>query len=607
MTCPYSDQVNEKLGIDIDSFFSDLDNCNRLTPLRATDKIIICTLLLGKKQSEVNIIVNTRNIKDRLSNFIYFKIAQLMVVDQSTISNNWTLILNWLLDPAQKYRLHPSTQLNADNFQASFGKQVFLYTHDRAIGTDQISGAHFYQRNMFFQAKECFVAAWKSGRTAFNSGSPEILIYLNNCVIDENIPELERQNISVYTIAVVVPIHHDRGQIATETLQGIAQIQLQINAQISVLAIEDLKLTTEAAPPLCIQRFALKILIVNDINNLHTGNDRTAENLMKLSSSLNLIAVIGHYSSEATSRALPVYAKAGMILVNSSSTSTKLSSLGASERLCFFRIPPMDAINATNLIGFLSISSNFPHLPKRKKVAIIYAENSTYARSYLAAVQQELGSRKKDFDLISSFGYENEDHLRLSDYTKKINKAEIDIVILIIDARIDPNFLANTGLLSELDLDHCVLAGSATLYRQRFGRINCPGQPPIITCLPWHLHSSVNGQQTSNNLANDFCTLAESLWGREKVTWRSATAYDSVLIIARVLQKFPDISSSDILQQRMKRYLKDQNQSLDGVTGQLSFQENGDRHHPPTEIVQLCWDETARNWQWQCVFTSRAE
>jgi hypothetical protein len=51
---------------------------------------------------------------------------------------------------------------------------------------------------------------------------------------------------SVYTIAVVVPIYHDRRQISAETLQGIAQIQLQINAQISELSINDLELTAEA-------------------------------------------------------------------------------------------------------------------------------------------------------------------------------------------------------------------------------------------------------------------------------------------------------------------------------------------------------------------------
>jgi branched-chain amino acid transport system substrate-binding protein len=595
MTCPECDQVNEKLGIDIDSFFNDLDQFNDLKP---TDKRIICASLLGKTREEIEEITHCK-IKDRLSSFIYLRIAKLMSVEQSKIAGNWIVILNWLLDPSRDYRLNPSTQLNADNFQASFGRQVFLYTYDREIGTAQIRGARRYQSNSFYQAQQCFLFAWNNGKNIFNSGSPEISIYINNCAIELNAAELAKRNIAVYTIAVVVPIYHDRGQIAAETLQGIAQIQFQINAQVPELSINELELTSQVPSPLSIQKFALKILIVNDINNLHNGNDRTAENLVKLSSSLNLIAVIGHYSSEATSRALPVYAEAGIVLVNSSSTSTKLSSVDIGKQLCFFRIPPMDSINAANLISFLSISANFPHLPKQKKVAIIYAKNSTYSKSYLAAVQEELQARKKDFKLLSTFGYISEDHLRSSDYMSEISSAEVDVVILIIDARIEPNFLANTGLLSKLNLDHCVLAGSATLYRQRFSQ--AIGQPQIISCLPWHWHSAVNGHQSDNNLANNFCALAANLWGSEKVTWRSATAYDSVLLIARMLQQFPDITNASMLLQRMDEYLKNKSHQMAGVTGKILFQKNGDREHPPAEIVKLCWNEDIRDWQWECI------
>jgi branched-chain amino acid transport system substrate-binding protein len=605
MACLECDRVNEKLGIDIDSFFNDLDRSSNLgesNKLEPMDKIIICASLLGKSRGEITKMTNCR-VQDRLSRFIYPKIAKLMSVKQNKIAGNWILILNWLLDPVYEYRLNPTTQLNADNFQASFGRQVFLYNNDRGVGTAQNGGAKRYQSNSFYQAQQCFLSAWNTGKKTFNSGSPEISIYINNCAIELNASELEKRKIAVFTIAVVVPIHHDRGQIAAETLQGIAQSQLQINAQIPELSINDLELTAQVPSPLSMQKFALKILIVNDINNLHNGHDRTAENLVKLSSSLNLIAVIGHYSSEATSRALPVYSEAGIVLVNSSSTSTKLSSLDIGEQLCFFRIPPMDSINAASLISFLSIPANFPHLPKQKKVAIIYAKNSTYSKSYLSAIEQELAARKMDFELLSIFGYTSEDHLRSSDYMTEISSAGVDVVILVIDARIEPNFLANTGLLSELNLKHCVLAGSATLYRQRFSRAMI--QPQIISCLPWHWHSLANGYQSDNNLANNFCTLAASLWGSdkvsEKVTWRSATAYDSVLLIASMLQKFPDVTDSHMLLQRMDEYLKNKHRPMEGVTGQILFQKNGDREQPPTEIVKLCWNEAIRNWQWECV------
>ncbi len=604
----YSDQVNEKLGISIDLFFIDLDNLEDFENLQEIDKVIICTSLLGKSRREITAITKITNprvrVQDKLGR-IYNGIANLTSLNRQGIADNWTLILNWLLDPAQKYRLNPGIQLNADSFQASFGRQVFLYPFDRKIGTAQTTGAKYYQSRSFYLAQECFLFAWQTGKNLFNSSSPEILIYINNCVIELNCAKLERQGIAIHTIAAVVPIHHDRGQIAAETLQGIAQIQFQINAQILELSMNKLALTAKMPQRLAIPNFVLKILIVNDINNLHDGPDRTAENLVNLSSKLNLIAVIGNYSSEATSRALPVYSEASIVLVNSSSTSIKLSTLDIGERLCFFRIPPMDTINAASLIKFLSVPANFPHLPKQKRVAIIYAQESAYSQSYLTVVENELSNNSENFKLSSTFGYSRIDHLNLglSDYVIKISRDKIDVVILIIDTRIEPNFLANTGILSYLDLSHCVLAGSATLYQQKFSRDILAYQPKIISCLPWHFDSYSNGCESNNSLANDFCVLAESLWGNERVTWRSATAYDSVLLIARILQQFPNVNEPKMLLEHMNEYLKNKNNQFKGVTGELSFKQNGDRHHPPTEIVQLCWNESIRNWEWKCAVT----
>lgn len=451
-------------------------------------------------------------------------------------------------------------------------------------------------------AQRCFLEAWTSGKQIFHSGSPEILIYINNCAIEQNRTRLIQKKISVRTIAVVVPIHHDRGQIAMETLQGIAQIQLQINTQIRELELAQLYPNT---PPLLDTllhyKIALKILIVNDINNLHDGDDRTAENLTRLAPQLNLIAIIGHYSSEATQRALPVYAQAGIVLVNSSSTSTQLSLLGIGEQLCFFRIPPIDTINAVRLVDFLADSSAFSHLPALKKIAIIYAKNSIYSNSYRQAIEDKLSDKTSDFQVLSTFGYVSEEDIRASNYIEQINNEGVDIVIIIIDARIDPNFLANTGLLSQLNLGRCVLAGSATLYKQNFGRSIDDRQPQIVSCLPWHWDSRANGCNSDRLPAREFCTLASRLWDANKVTWRSATAFDSVLLIYQILQQFPHIDDSRSLLEQMDRHFKLEHHQFQGITGQIAFQANGDRLYPPSEIVKLEWHQSQRRWQWNCI------
>jgi branched-chain amino acid transport system substrate-binding protein len=611
--CAECDSVSERLGINIDLFFQNLERKSLgSTTLEPLDRLIICAFLLGKKRKEIARLISRSQvyIRDRLSDNLYEKIADLMGVGRKEITNNWIVILNWLLDPDREYRLHPSAQLNADNFQASFGRQVFLYPYDRQIGNAQISAARFYQSGSWYSAQRCFLDAWASGKQIFRSGSPEILIYINNCAIERNHARLIQKNIPVRTIAVVVPIHHDRGQIATETLQGIAQIQLQVNAQISELGLaEFFPNISPLLDTLLHDKIAIKILIVNDINNLYDGDDRTAENLTRLASELNLIAIIGHYSSEATQRALPVYAQAGIVLVNSSSTSTQLSRLEVGEQLCFFRIPPVDTINAARLVNFLADPAAFPHLPALKKTAIIYAENSIYSNSYRQAIEAELKNRTSDFQILSTFPYLIEEDIRANSYIEQINDREVDIVIIIIDARIDPNFLANTGLLSRLNLDRCVLAGSATLYKQNFGRsilvpsgsANDDRQPQIVSCVPWHWESRANGCNSDRLPAQGFCTLASRLWNANNVTWRSATAFDSVLLIYQTLQQFPHIDDSRSLLEQMDRHFTLEHHQFQGITGQIAFRDNGDRLYPPAEIVKLEWEPSERKWQWQCI------
>lgn len=157
--------------------------------------------------------------------------------------------------------------------------------------------------------------------------------------------------------------------------------------------------------------------------------------------------------------------------------------------------------------------------------------------------------------MLLRFGYLTEEDIRSNKYIEQINSENINVVIIIIDARIDLNFLANTGLLSQLNLDRCVLAGSATLYKQNFsssilvpnGSASADRPPQIITCLPWHWDSRTNGCNSNRLSVQGFCTLASHLWNVNKVTWRSATAFDSVLLIYQMLQLFPHINVPKIV------------------------------------------------------------
>jgi branched-chain amino acid transport system substrate-binding protein len=150
------DRVIEKLGIDIDLFFENLENKSLAgNNLEDVDRRIVCASLCGKNREEIARILGRHPtyVRDRLSDYIYPRIDELMSFNQERGANHWLIILNWLLDPDREYRLNQPAQLNADNFQASFGSQVFLYPYALDIGNAQICGGRYYQAGSWYSAQ----------------------------------------------------------------------------------------------------------------------------------------------------------------------------------------------------------------------------------------------------------------------------------------------------------------------------------------------------------------------------------------------------------------------------------------------------------------------
>lgn len=97
-------------------------------------------------------------------------------------------------------------------------------------------------------------------------------------------------------------------------------------------------------------------------------------------------------------------------------------------------------------------------------------------------------------------------------------------------------------------------------------------------------------------LSQSFCETGEALWGAGNLTWRSATAFDSVLVILKALERR---SEQEKLIVEMRKFFKVQGKEIKGVTGTIKFQENGDRVSPPVEIVQVAQDKSSKRWKWQ--------
>jgi ABC-type branched-subunit amino acid transport system substrate-binding protein len=610
--CQDCQQVIEDLGINIELFFYNLDALPNRRQLSELDQGIICQSLLGYSRQHMANIANLsdQQIRDRLANNIYPRIAELMQVDQEEIAGKWVVILNFLLAPKTGYKLNPDPQLNSDNFQGSFGRQIFLYPPNQEIVQLQIEGTQFYQQGLYYQALMCFLWAWRQERRIYGRGNPEVLIYINNCLINYKKSLLKESKIEIYTLAVVVPFYHNQGHVAAEILRGIAQIQFQVNLQsfdkfslATDINLDDIRPNIFFTLNNASSQIALRILIVNDPNNLYAPYNQTAENLANLASQLNLVAILGHYSSEMTKKALHFYSEKGIILVSSSSTSNELSHLSGGESLSFFRLTSQDSVNAKRLADYLT--ERFSN-KSQNKVAIIYNKNSTYSTSYRTVIKKYLKQHKEQFILLQECSYISENYYQIQAYLEKIKQDGVDIIIIIPDGGIEPNSLNNAGLISRLNLNNCLIAGSATFHQEnvlhwiheqnQYNFIN-PSECPIIACIPWHWHSQENGCNSDNPIGQCFCQIGTQLWGEENLTWRSATAFDSVLIILRVLEKYHSQDSQSLLI-HMNQYFKEQRQTVKGATGILQFEPNGDRINPPAEIVAVRWNAQQQKWKW---------
>ncbi|WP_414578890.1 hypothetical protein [Anabaena sp. CCY 9402-a] len=599
--------VMEKLGINIELLLKSLDPLANLRNLDKSEQQVICYCLLAYSRPQIAEIVNLSElqIRDKLSHYIYPKIAELMGVEQTEIANNWAKILNFLLDPNQVYKLHPSPQLNSDNFQASFGRQSFLYPPNQEIVKLQTQAINFYQSGRYYEALKYFLMAWDQEIEIYGRGNSEILIYINNSLIEHKRNKFPEKNIKIYNIAVVVPFYHNLGQVSAEILRGISQIQLQVNWEnFKNLGLEkeiDLNsIKPNVFSTLISSQVLLQILIVNDPNNLYTPYNQTAEKLAALAKELNLMAIIGHYSSEMTKNAFQFYADKSLVLVNACSTSNELADLSL---MSFFRLTTPDKINAKRLSDYLGskIAGR-----EQSKIALIYNHNSLYCQSYRNSIKRHLESYQEKIIFLEECGYINESYYQVQEYIETIQRAGVDIIIIIPDGGLEPNSLNNAGLISRLNLNKCLIAGTATFYQEnvlhwiheqsQYQNFN-QDHPQIIASIPWHWHSEQNGCNSENIIAQYFCKLGTQLWGEEKLNWRSATAFDAVLIILKVIEKYHSKNSQDLLE-HMDQYFKYQKRKIRGVTGDIQFEKTGDRINTPTEIVAVKWNSQQQKWQW---------
>jgi ABC-type branched-subunit amino acid transport system substrate-binding protein len=359
---------------------------------------------------------------------------------------------------------------------------------------------------------------------------PETLIYLNNA-------RLMKQK--AYAIAVAVPLTNNK-DTALEILRGVAQAQDEIN--------QGNKINGKG----------LKVLIADD-ENKPTQAKQIAD---KLVAKRDVLAVVGHFSSDTSLAAVEVYQQHKLVMISPTSTSADLSRFSKAPNHVFFRTVFADHVTALALAKYLKNDA------PQQTAAVFYNPHSNYSdslqkqflKSFLASGGQVI---EKTFDLSDPF----------FNASASINQAEqqgATALVLLPESKTDSNAFQNALKVLRANESRYWIVGGDSLYNYEILEKDAVNR--LIVATPWHSLSSPNPK---------FPKEAESLW-KGAVSWRTALAYDATRALITALEKQQQPNRDDV-----RKALANPTFQANGATGEIRFSSSGDRLESNIQLVKV--------------------
>jgi len=397
---------------------------------------------------------------------------------------------------------------------------------------DKIKGITAFSEKKFGDAIKYFTSSLRKDKN-----DPESLIYLNNAIAQQGATTNTGEKL---VIATSVPIGSEE-KVAAETLRGVAQLQSELNCGLEEIsrAIQDSQHTLNCQGG--INGKLLQVEIADDKED----TDFATQIAQALVNEPNILAVIGHHSSDTTLAAGSIYGKNGLVVISSTSTSVNLTDFNE----YVFRTVPSDEIAAKNLVDYM-----------RKKlglvnVAVAYDPGNAYSKSLKEEFQKGLGSKQfvVECDLSQA-------SLKTSECVNRAKQQKAKVLLLVpgkggLDKAL--------GLINNCTGELQLLGGDA-MYNSRTlsDSGKAAAQSELVVAVPWH--SSLN---------SEFARKAKTFWTGD-VSWRTATAYDATQAIVEGLRR---INGNSDRRDQLRQVLSSPNFSADGATGKVKFDPYGDR------------------------------
>lgn len=447
-----------------------------------------------------------------------------------------------------RHQIIPKTCDNQINDNLSCGEESLISTgnYEGYFGKQppeiKQSAIQQFRNGNYQKAEQSFQQAFAE------QPDPETLVYLNNTRV-----KLRFTNDRIRTIAIAIPLKRslERG---LDMLRGVAQAQEE--------AIN--------------KGQALRVLIAEDNNrdSQEPGHNAIAV-AKKLVTYQDLLAVIGHHSSDATIQTLETYQKAGMVLISPTSTSDNL------KNPFFFRTIPRDRVAGEKIADYIFKTRN------QTRAAIFYSHTSEYAKSLAAAIRTRTKTIPNRAIIDDSYFNLAVPKSQFKAHVKNsLNLAKskgATAIILIPDAAVSPlDAIPNAKQIIELNQHRAIIVGSDSLYLTDLLKLKSP--IPTVFAVPWHY---LNPQLNPNITNTQFINQARKSWQispTEEIYWTIATSYDALFVLSEALQQ---IQTSTNHRRDIQKILQSPQFAVMGVNGKIQFDENGNLKHTNIRLVTV--------------------
>jgi eukaryotic-like serine/threonine-protein kinase len=381
---------------------------------------------------------------------------------------------------------------------------------------------------------------------------PDLVIYMNNAKV--RYWHQRKPTKPIYTIIAAVPVGIEQGQ---HILFGVAHNQHNVvNSMNSIDFEPDVYLEVGIADDLNQPKQAIEIakkLAERSIN----GNDNQSR---------SILAVVGHYSSEVTCKALPTYAQAGLPIISPTSSMNELRKKCGDRSQVFFRTISSSQFESLSLaellekknIGNLRIT---PFYKKREKIGF----------------SQDLFARFKH-DFSNEFGRDLEKGFDLSEKTdvKKgiANSSKANVIVLFPDEKTDTSNVFNHAVevIEKADPKKIklILASNPLLSSELGPKLLQKWNGKLVVAVDWDDEPQCSSQK--------FVKMDSKLWGGN-LNRTTAASYEAVQVLSTIFKRGDGNNRS-----QLKDALKNVNHVKSNVFNNkyIKFDLNGDR----ADIIQ---------------------